>query len=68
MTAALDYASGDAVIPIDADLQDPPELIIDMVAKWREGFDVVYAKRVSRDTDTPMKRNSAGGFINSSTQ
>ena len=53
MTAALDYASGDAVIPIDADLQDPPELIIDMVAKWREGFDVVYAKRVSRDTDTP---------------
>ncbi|HMW72079.1 MAG TPA: glycosyltransferase family 2 protein, partial [Cellvibrionaceae bacterium] len=62
MTAALDYASGDAVIPIDADLQDPPELIIDMVAKWREGFDVVYAKRVSRDTDTAMKRNSASGF------
>ncbi len=62
MTAALDYASGDAVIPIDADLQDPPELIIEMVAKWREGYDVVYAKRISRDTDTPMKRNSAGGF------
>ncbi|VUD64824.1 putative glycosyltransferase [Thalassocella blandensis] len=62
MTAAVDYADGDAAIPIDADLQDPPELIIKMVEKWREGFDVVYAKRVSRDTDTAMKRSSAGGF------
>lgn len=62
MTAALDYARGQAVIPIDADLQDPPELIIEMVAKWREGFDVVYAKRVSRDTDTLVKRNTAGWF------
>lgn len=62
MTAALDYARGDAVIPIDADLQDPPELIAQMVAKWREGFDVVYAKRTSRDADTPLKRNTAGLF------
>ena len=62
MTAAIDYADGDAAIPIDADLQDPPELIAEMVVKWREGFDVVYAKRVSRDTDTAMKRSSAGGF------
>lgn len=62
MTAALDFASGDAVIPIDADLQDPPELIGLMVQKWREGFDVVYAKRVSRASDTRMKRNSAGLF------
>jgi len=62
LTAALDYASGDAVIPLDADLQDPPELIAQMLAKWREGFDVVYAKRVSRKTDTPMKRGSAGLF------
>lgn len=62
MTAAIDYASGDAVIPIDADLQDPPELIGQMLEKWREGFDVVYAKRVSRATDTPMKRNTAGLF------
>ncbi len=62
MTAAIDYASGDAVIPIDADLQDPPELIGKMVEKWREGFDVVYAKRVSRTTDTRMKRNTAGLF------
>lgn len=62
MTAALDYATGDAVIPIDADLQDPPELIVEMVQKWREGFDVVYAKRVSRESDTALKRNSAGWF------
>lgn len=62
MTAAIDYATGDAVIPIDADLQDPPELIGQMVQKWREGFDVVYAKRVSRTTDTPIKRNTAGLF------
>lgn len=62
MTAAIDYATGDAVIPIDADLQDPPELIGQMIEKWREGFDVVYAKRVSRATDTPMKRSTAGLF------
>ena len=62
MTAAIDYASGDAVIPIDADLQDPPELIAQMIEKWREGYDVVYAKRVSRMSDTPMKRNTAGLF------
>jgi len=62
MTAALDYVEADAAIPIDADLQDPPELIGEMVEKWREGFDVVYAKRVSRDADTAMKRGSAGSF------
>ncbi len=62
MTAALDFARGDAVLPIDADLQDPPELIGDMVAKWKEGFDVVYAKRVSRRSDSLVKRNSAGWF------
>lgn len=62
MTAALDYAKGDAVIPIDADLQDPPEIIPGMIAKWQEGFDVVYGKRVSRDSDTAVKRNTAGVF------
>ena len=62
MTAALDYADGDAAIPIDADLQDPPELIVDMVKRWREGYDVVNAKRVSRDSDTAMKRGSANNF------
>lgn len=62
MTAALDYADGDAAIPIDADLQDPPELIIDMIARWREGYDVVNAKRVSRQSDTAIKRGSANNF------
>lgn len=62
MTAALDYASGDAVLPIDADLQDPPELITQMVAKWREGYTVVYAKRASRKTDSLVKRQTAQWF------
>lgn len=62
MTAALDFASGDAVLPIDADLQDPPELIGDMVAKWQQGFDVVYAKRVSRAAESLAKRKTASWF------
>ncbi|HSX50698.1 MAG TPA: glycosyltransferase family 2 protein [Cellvibrio sp.] len=62
MTAAIDYCSGDAVIPIDSDLQDPPEIIGEMIDQWRAGFDVVYAKRISRDGDTAMKRNTAGWF------
>lgn len=64
MTAALDYASGDAAIPIDADLQDPPELIHDMLRKWQEGFDVVYAKRSSRASDSLVKRKTARWFYN----
>ncbi len=48
LSAGLDHARGDAVVPIDADLQDPPELIEEMVARWREGWDVVYAQRTSR--------------------
>ena len=62
MTAAIDFCSGDAVIPMDADLQDPPEIIGDMIREWRNGYDVVYAKRVSRDSDTLVKRNTAGLF------
>lgn len=62
MTAAIDYCSGDAIIPIDSDLQDPPEIIGEMIDQWRAGFDVVYAKRISRDGDTAMKRNTAGWF------
>ncbi len=62
MTAALDHAQGDAVIPIDADLQDPPELIPKMIEQWLKGSHVVYAKRVSRDSDTPIKRSTAGLF------
>lgn len=62
LTAALDYAQGDAVIPIDADLQDPPEIIPAMIEKWQEGNDVVYAKRHSRAADSPLKRNTAEWF------
>lgn len=62
LTAALDLASGDAIIPMDADLQDPPELIPDMVALWQQGFDVVNAVRESRDSDTYLKRTTARLF------
>lgn len=54
--AGLQYSSGDAVIVMDVDMQDPPELINDMVARWREGFDVVYAQRRNRDGETVMKK------------
>ena len=59
LTAALDYSHGDAVIPIDADLQDPPELILKMIAKWREGYEVVLAKRADRSSDSFLKRVTA---------
>ena len=62
LTAGLDHARGDAVIVIDADLQDPPELIGAMVARWREGFDVVYAQRRQRDGDPFFKRSTARAF------
>ena len=62
LTAGLDHAHGDAVIVIDTDLQDPPELIGDFVAKWREGYDVVYGQREDRTSDTAVKRLTAGGF------
>jgi len=62
LTAAIDYASGDAVIPIDIDLQDPPELIPAMIAKWREGYEVVLAKRADRSSDSFMKRLTAQLF------
>lgn len=62
LTAGLDIARGDAVIPIDADLQDPPELIPRLLEKWREGFEVVLAQRVDRTTDGWFKSQSAGWF------
>jgi glycosyltransferase involved in cell wall biosynthesis len=62
LTAGLDYARGNAVIPIDADLQDPPELIADLVSKWKEGYDVVYAKRRSRQGETWFKKVTANWF------
>ena len=56
MIAGLDYAKGDAVIIIDADLQDPPELIPQMVEYWEQGYDDVYVKRKSRKGETWLKK------------
>ena len=62
LTAALDNCTGDAAIPMDADLQDPPEVIPQMVEKWLEGFEVVVARRKSRTTDSSGKRVMASWF------
>jgi polyisoprenyl-phosphate glycosyltransferase len=62
LTAAIDAARGDAVIPIDADLQDPPELIAQMVQAWREGAEVVLARRIDRSSDGMLKRKTAAWF------
>jgi len=62
ITAGMDYALGDAIVIIDADLQDPPELILEMIQKWREGYDVVYAKRTARKGETFFKKQTASAF------
>lgn len=62
VTAGMHYTSGDAVVLIDADLQDPPELILEMIAKWREGYEVVYAVRKERKGESLFKRLTAGLF------
>ncbi|MBI5599544.1 MAG: glycosyltransferase family 2 protein [Deltaproteobacteria bacterium] len=62
MTAGLDFARGDAVIIIDADMQDPPELIPDMVKEWRLGYDVVNMRRSNRRSESFMKRATARAF------
>ncbi len=62
LTAGLDHAEGDAVVVIDADLQDPPELIPDMISQWRAGYDVVYATRDARDGESRFKRFTAAAF------
>lgn len=62
MSAGLDLARGDAVVVIDADLQDPPELIGDMIARWQAGADVVLARRGDRSVDSLLKRKSAEWF------
>ncbi|MGE5500405.1 MAG: glycosyltransferase family 2 protein [Ignavibacteriales bacterium] len=62
LAAGLAHATGHAVIPIDVDLQDPPEVIPEMVTKWREGFDVVNARRADRSSDTWLKRTTAKLF------
>lgn len=62
VTAGLDYSRGDAVIIIDADLQDPPEVIHDLISKWREGYEVVYAVRKEREGETWFKKTTAALF------
>lgn len=62
LTAGLDHARGQAVIPMDVDLQDPPELIAEMVEKWRAGSDSVIAIRSDRNDDNFIKRNTAQSF------
>ncbi|NTU87054.1 MAG: glycosyltransferase family 2 protein, partial [Chlorobiaceae bacterium] len=62
LSAGLDYASGDAVIPIDSDLQDPPELIPALIETWLQGYDVVLAKRTDRSSDSLLKRSTAKMF------
>ncbi|MEE2981247.1 MAG: glycosyltransferase family 2 protein [Pseudomonadota bacterium] len=62
LSAGLDHAHGDAVVIIDADMQDPPELIPEFYAKWREGYEVAYGTRTSRTSDTLAKRTSASWF------
>lgn len=62
ITAGIDRADGDAVVVMDADLQDPPEVVRDMATKWREGFDVVYGARLKRHGESFFKRMTAAVF------
>ena len=62
ITAGLDHAAGAAVIVMDADLQDPPEVVLEMAARWREGFDIVYAVREERSGETRFKQFTAAVF------
>jgi len=62
LTAGLEHATGHMIVPLDADLQDPPELIGEFVTLWEQGYDVVYGVRADRTSDTPMKRWTANLF------
>ncbi|HEX6984151.1 MAG TPA: glycosyltransferase family 2 protein [Planctomycetaceae bacterium] len=62
VTAGMDHAAGDAVVLIDADLQDPPEVIADLLARWRDGYDVAYGRRTEREGETAFKRATASLF------
>lgn len=62
VTAGIDYSRGDAVVIIDADLQDPPEVILDLINKWREGYEVVYAVRAEREGESWFKKVTASLF------
>jgi glycosyltransferase involved in cell wall biosynthesis len=62
LTAGIDHARGDVIVPMDIDLQDPPELIGTFMTRWREGYDIVYGVRTQRASDTAARRLSAGWF------
>lgn len=62
ITAGMDAAIGEAVIVMDADLQDPPEVVLDMVGKWKEGHDIVYARRLRREGETAFKKLTAAAY------
>ena len=62
ITAGWDYARGDAVVIIDADLQDPPEVILELAKKWKEGYEVVYAVRAEREGESWFKKFTAAAF------
>src|SRR5437899_2417853 len=62
ITAGMDAAAGEAIIVMDADLQDPPEVIEQLIAKWQEGNDIVHARRLTRDGESRFKRASAHLF------
>lgn len=62
VAAGLDYSRGNAVVVIDADLQDPPEVILKLIERWRKGFEVVYAQRTEREGESFFKRATAGLF------
>ena len=62
ITAGMDVAAGNAVIVMDADLQDPPEVVLEMAARWREGFDIIYGVREARPGETRFKKTTASAF------
>jgi glycosyltransferase involved in cell wall biosynthesis len=62
VTAGIDFAQGDAVVLIDADLQDPPELIPEMIQKWKEGYQVIYGQRIEREGESLFKKATARWF------
>lgn len=62
ITAGLDFAQGDSVVPMDADLQHPPEVVLEMLEKWEQGFEVVLAQRIDRSTDRRLQKITARAF------
>lgn len=62
MSAGIEQARGDAIVPMDVDLQDPPEVILEFISQWQAGYDMVYGVRAARNEDTATKRKTAGWF------